>query len=155
MIVDESGNKIDQVSSDEKIKSLLSGVDKPVQKAPETVDCAPYVEALSYLNPQAVLIERYTPPEKVGLIIKPSEVKVRENRSSVWGRILRISDGETDDVEILQAREHLKPGMWANFLVTNPIAGGFPANDRCQLIAMQDVLLAIDAKDFDEHVRDK
>ena len=118
-------------------------------------DPKPYVDALAYVNAQAVLIERYTPPEKIGALFKPKELQKAEARSSVWGKILRVSTFETDDADVLRMRSGLKEGMWANFLVTNPIAGGLPTNTRCQLIAIQDVLMAIGDNEFNEHVKDK
>lgn len=120
------------------------------------IKAANYAQALGYLNPQAVVIERYTPPSTThGGILKPAEYRDRESRSSVWGRVLRVSEEPTDDESVLRMRKVVLPEMWVNFLSANPINAGYPDNKQVQLIAIQDVLLAMNAEQFAQWVKDK
>lgn len=129
--------------------------EKQEEKAVKMSESWHYAQALSYMNPQALVIERYQPPATTaGGLIKPQEYREKEGRSTVWGKLIRMSYEATDDQDILRARETLCVGCWVNFLATNPIKGGYDKNKQIQIIAVQDILIALNDDAFQKYIQE-
>lgn len=112
-----------------------------------------YCDAITLANPRAVLIERWSPPEltKSGLIVPPV-VRDRELRSSMWGKLLKVSTAPLDESEgyLGTLRDFFagKVGQYVLFNASNPYAGGLNNHTKLQMLALGDILAVMDAYEF-------
>jgi len=112
-----------------------------------------YANSLVWLNPQAVIISRHIPKEvSAGGIVKPQTYRDREARSTIWGKILRISAQPSEDSNMVAMRQSLRLGDYVNFLATNPINGGYAVHKNVQLIAVEDILFSISPECFEKYI---
>lgn len=115
-----------------------------------------YADSMDYINPEAIVLFRYTMPaiSKGGLHL-PTDVIQREGKSSLFGKILRISPLPSVEESVQFKKEKLKVGQWIMFLATNPIKGGLPDIYQCQLLAASDVLCTFSEEDFEKFIKSK
>lgn len=118
----------------------------------ESVSSA-YCDAITLANPRAALIRRWSPPErtKSGLIVPPV-VRDRELRSSMWGKLLKVSTAPLDESEgyLGTLRDYFgeREGHYVLFNASNPYAGGLNNHHELQILAIGDILAILDPFKF-------
>lgn len=115
-----------------------------------------YADSMDYINPGAVILFRYTPPpiSKGGIHLSIEGVE-KEGRSSLFGKILKISPLPATDEKTQYKKDQLKVGQWIMFLANNPIKGGLPNVYQCQLLAADDVLCCLSDENFEKLIKSK
>lgn len=115
-----------------------------------------YADSMGYINPGAVVLFRYTPPPVTkGGLIKAHEFVDKVGRSSLFGKILKISPLKATEEKTQYKKEQLKVGDWVMFLAANPIKGGLPEIHQCQLLASDDVLCSLSEEHFEKFIASK
>ena len=125
---------------------------KPLSKRAEK-----YIEKLSFIDPRALVIQRYEPSgHTAGGLIKPQQYHDREVRSTMWGKVLMVSGSAIDDDPLtMEFKKNIQAGDWVMFLPNNTINGGLPGENLIQMTAFTDVKGVLSEEDFLELIKDQ